>query len=319
MKLREIYEFAIVQGRAKDPRSAKEIDYLLKEEERRYQVLPAYAKEHFDSERLRNPYADTRVLQGNGEEDIQRVLVGIDIQPAELLLAEYLRHRGERIDLVIAHHPEGKARAKFFEVMDIQIDLLVKRGIPVTMAEGMLGPRKKEVFRRETGRNHFQEIDTARLLNIPLMCIHTPADNQVAAYLDEIFQQKAPSRLKEVLEILYAVPEYQIAAQNNDEPLILLGEPEKRAGRIFVDMTGGTEGSVEALERLAKAGVGTVICMHMSENHLKNAEKFYLNVVLAGHISSDTLGLNLLFDALEAQRGKLEYCEISGFRRVRRI
>ena len=34
--------------------------------------------------------------------------------------------------------------------------------------------------------------------------------------------------------------------------------------------------------------------MHISEEHRKEAEKSHLNVVVAGHISSDNLGLNLL-------------------------
>ena len=47
--------------------------------------------------------------------------------------------------------------------------------------------------------------------------------------------------------------------------------------------------------------------------------KHHLNIVLAGHISSDNLGLNLLFDKLEKKFvQKLEFVECSGFRRFRR-
>jgi hypothetical protein len=57
--------------------------------------------------------------------------------------------------------------------------------------------------------------------------------------------------------------------------------------------------------------------MHLSEEHLKNAKKANLNVVIAGHISSDVLGLNLLFDEVEKE-GKLEFVSVSGFERIRR-
>ncbi|MFH0806977.1 MAG: hypothetical protein V2A57_01005 [Elusimicrobiota bacterium] len=83
-------------------------------------------------------------------------------------------------------------------------------------------------------------------------------------------------------------------------------------------MTGGTEGSIEVFEKLATAGVGTIVGMHMSDEHYKNAEKFHINVVIAGHISSDTLGLNLLFDEVEKKFGKIEFFGCSGFTRIRR-
>jgi hypothetical protein len=40
-------------------------------------------------------------------------------------------------------------------------------------------------------------------------------------------------------------------------------------------------------------------------------------VVIAGHISSDTLGLNLLLDEIEKEE-KLKIINCSGFRRIRR-
>jgi len=86
---------------------------------------------------------------------------------------------------------------------------------------------------------------------------------------------------------------------------------------VFVDMTGGTSGSKDTLEKLSQSGVGTIVGMHMSEDHRKEAEKHHIHVVIAGHISSDTLGLNLLLDAMET-RGPLTVVECSGFKRIRR-
>ena len=40
--------------------------------------------------------------------------------------------------------------------------------------------------------------------------------------------------------------------------------------------------------------VGTVIGMHMREEHCKIAEQHHMNVVIAGHISSDSIGMNIL-------------------------
>ncbi len=83
-------------------------------------------------------------------------------------------------------------------------------------------------------------------------------------------------------------------------------------------MTGGTEGPKDVLEKLAAAGVGTIVGMHMSEDHLKAAKKCHLHVVIAGHIASDNLGMNLLLDSAEKKFGGIDVIEASGFRRFRR-
>ena len=48
-------------------------------------------------------------------------------------------------------------------------------------------------------------------------------------------------------------------------------------------------------------------------------QKFFrtIHVVIAAHISSDALGLNLLLDAVEKQ-GSFAIVECSGFKRIRR-
>ncbi|HHY39985.1 MAG TPA: NGG1p interacting factor NIF3, partial [Syntrophaceticus sp.] len=81
--------------------------------------------------------------------------------------------------------------------------------------------------------------------------------------------------------------------------------------------TGGTSGARESYEKLAAAGVGTIVGMHMSEDHRKEAEKHHINVVIAGHMASDSLGLNLFLDELE-QRG-VEIVPCSGLLRISRV
>lgn len=82
-------------------------------------------------------------------------------------------------------------------------------------------------------------------------------------------------------------------------------------------MTGGTEGAKDIFESLANSGVGTIVGMHLSDDHRKEAEKRHINVVIAGHISSDNLGMNLLFDEVQ-RKGKLNIIPCSGFWRFSR-
>ncbi|MGD8351919.1 MAG: NGG1p interacting factor NIF3, partial [Nitrospirota bacterium] len=62
----------------------------------------------------------------------------------------------------------------------------------------------------------------------------------------------------------------------------------------------------------------TIVGMHIGEDHRKEAEKHHVNVVIAGHISSDNLGVNLMLDELSRQE-PLRVYECSGFKRVSRL
>jgi hypothetical protein len=57
--------------------------------------------------------------------------------------------------------------------------------------------------------------------------------------------------------------------------------------------------------------------MHQSEEHRKEAEAANINVVIAGHMSSDSLGMNLFLDELEKQ--DIEVIPCSGLIRIKRI
>jgi hypothetical protein len=82
-------------------------------------------------------------------------------------------------------------------------------------------------------------------------------------------------------------------------------------------MTGGTEGSKDVFDKLYCAGVRTIVAMHLSEEHFKKVKDANLNVVIAGHISSDNLGLNLLLDRIEKVE-PLQFIGCSGFTRIKR-
>jgi hypothetical protein len=68
---------------------------------------------------------------------------------------------------------------------------------------------------------------------------------------------------------------------------------------------------------MANAGIGTVVGMHINEEHRKEAETANVNVVIAGHMSSDSLGVNLFLDELEKQG--IEIIPCSGLTRFSRV
>jgi len=317
MKFKTLYQEAVRIGIKNDLRGKNAVARILKESKKNYETLPDEEKEYFDLERLNNPYGDTRMLWGEEDVDVKNILIGIDMEGGEILLADRLRGKGTKVDLVLAHHPEGRALANLSQVMEIHTDVLCNIGVSESVAESLVSERIAEVERRLMPVNHLRSVDFARILDIPFMNIHTPADNCVNTYLDKMFKSKKPYLLKDVLDLLLKLKEYEQAARVNAGPKIIIGDKKSKAGKILVDMTGGTEGSKEMFSNLAARGVSTIVCMHLSEEHFKKAKEARVNAVIAGHIASDTLGLNLLLDEVE-QKGKLKFIECSGFRRTRR-
>jgi putative NIF3 family GTP cyclohydrolase 1 type 2 len=318
MKLKNLYKTVIETGIANDLRGRDDIKKLLAEEKEKYEKLEKDEREFYDRDRLFNPFSDTRILTGDSETEVKRIIVGIDMEVGEILLTYLLnKDKRKKIDLIISHHPEGYALSRLFDVMKLQTDLMALYGVTVSVAEKLMEKRISEVERRLMPINHNRAVDVARLLGLPMMSIHTAADNCVTNYLAKLFERKKPAKLKEVLKLLRAIPEYKKAAALQLPPKIVSGSEENRCGKIFVDMTGGTEGSKEVFEKFASSGVSTLVGMHISEEHLENAKKANLNVIIAGHISSDTLGLNLVLDEVE-KKEKLDFISVSGFERIRR-
>jgi len=308
LKIKDIYEYVIEQGIEKDPRSPEEVREALKAEKKKYDEMKDDEKKEYDIEKLTNPYSDTRILYGDPNTDVKRIMVGVDIEVGEVLLADRLGEKGRPVDLIMAHHPEGKALAELHDVMHLQEDIMARYGVPINVAESLMSSRISEVKRGLMPINHNRAVDAAKILDIPLICTHTVADNQVVAFLQDMFDQEKPRKVEDIIKLLKAIPEYAEATKNCAGPDVILGSKDRRAGKVFVDMTGGTSGSEKSYEKLSQAGIGTIVGMHMTDKHRKEAEKHHLNVVIAGHISSDSLGMNLLLDGIEQKNIEIIAC-----------
>ncbi|MCK5682820.1 NGG1p interacting factor NIF3, partial [bacterium] len=244
-------------------------------------------------------------------------LVGIDIKCGEILLAHHLRKKGTKVDLVLAHHPVGLAISKLYDVMNMQKDILFDLGVPINISQGITEEKIGEIERLIMPLNVNRDIDMAEILDIPYMCVHTPADNMVAEYLQDIFDKEKPETLSDITDILHEIPEFRYSTRKHMPPQLFVGNKKSKCGKVVVDMTGGTEGSDKAFRYLAHAGVGTIVGMHVSEKFRLAAKENYINVVIAGHIASDTLGMNLFLDEV-LKKVELDIIECSGFYRVDR-
>jgi putative NIF3 family GTP cyclohydrolase 1 type 2 len=317
LKLKDIYNSVVLEGIKRDPRAEKGIKSFLAKARKEYNALNINEKKLFDMEKLSNPYSDTRILFGNPQKQVKNILVGIDMEAQEVLLAEALKKRGRKIDLIMSHHPEGFALSALHGVMNIQLDILESVGVPRKKAKKLLDEKIEEVIRKMHPANVMRPIDAARLLGIPFICTHTVADNCVSAYLNSLICKNKPKTVQALIGLLEKEPEYKYAVSIGAGPRMISGKPANACGKVILEMTGGTGGSKKIFPELVKAGVKTIVSMHMSEENFKKAKKHKLNILIAGHIASDSLGMNLLLSKIDPY-GKLNIIPCSGFIRVKR-
>ena len=316
MKLQEIYDLAVKMGKEADPRGLEAVQKELEKAQKAFDKLDAEDKELFDKEALTNPYADTRILVGDAEREITKIFCGVDIESGEIAVADALNRRGAGIDLLLTHHPEGGALAALPEVMGMQSDYMASVGVRPNLAESLMDERIKEVNRTIGVTNHFRAVHSAQLLDFAFLCVHTPCDNLVNKYVSDFLAEQQPQTVNDLCKCLRQIPEYRFSALNHNPARIVNGSGSHSVGRIFVDFTGGTSGHKDNLKALAESGIGTVVDMHATEGMVTSAKEARLNLVIAGHIASDNVGLNLLLDRLEAAGMEIVPC--SGLIRVKR-
>lgn len=318
MKLEQVFKLAIEQGKKADPRGAKGVQKFLAQQKKQYEALEGQEKEWADESMLWNPYADSQLFYG-AEREVQSLLIGIDTETEDLVLADRLRERGQKIDAVMTHHPEGRALWDIDRVMPVQVDLLQAMGVPENRSEALLGPRREKIYRHLHARNVLRAVRAAELLDIPFCAVHNAADHLAAKHVRELVAKKEFDSLGEIVKALQEVPEYAHFAKQGNPPMIAQGSKSSRPGKVIIfGFNGGTNGPSEFIEEMSNAGVGTFLSMHISDDDRKLARKHHVNVIQCSHMASDSLGMNLIADALQKKDKKLKIVEASGFVRVKR-
>ncbi len=303
-------------GMEADPRGKKGVEAYLKRQNKDYDQLTPKKREHFDTETLTNPYSDTRILFGDPKKNVKKVLAGIDSNGAEVLLVDRLNQKGAGIDLLIGHHPAGHALASLHEVMDILVDIYSANGVDENVAYSLLQETMGLVKRKFGPINHSQAVDAARLLDVPLLALHTVWDNIGDNFMKNHILGREYGSLGDVLDAICEIPEFKEAIKGKNGPSIVSGSEKGRTGKIMVSFTGGTNPSKELYKALAEAGVGTLVEMHIPEESLQELKKEHINAIDVGHMAADSIGANLFLDELE-KRG-VAVVPASGLIRVKR-
>ena len=228
-------------------------------------------------------------------DNIRKVLFGIDASVPELLLAKQLSY-----DAVIAHHPAGGTAAiNFHQVFKRHIQQMVTAGVPVEEAEKTVKKKLEQLEVEVHTRNYAQAVDVAKLLKMPYMNIHTPLDEVGRKIMSEQINSRTrkDSKVQEVVSALKELTEFKNAVTKIK---IRLGKPETLAGKVVVSHGAGTNGGYEIAKTYFKHGVGTVVYIHISAGDLEKLKADGVgNLLVTGHIASDSVGINPLIKELE--------------------
>jgi putative NIF3 family GTP cyclohydrolase 1 type 2 len=231
-------------------------------------------------------------------DNIKRVFTGVDMDTAEILLAKQLN-----ADLVISHHPmAGRPRVNLHKVMVNQVNRMVEAGVPINKAQKALREKMDEIDRGLHSSNYDRAASAARLLGMPYMNIHTPADmmaqKTIQDHIDKRLGNNPKAKINDLLDCLNEFAEYRKTPAG---PVARVGGGDDYCGRIFVTMAGGTGGGISVYKAYFEAGIGTLVVMHAKEDVIKAVKEQNIgNIVVAGHMASDSIGMNQLLYELEA-------------------
>jgi putative NIF3 family GTP cyclohydrolase 1 type 2 len=231
--------------------------------------------------------------------DVRSVLFGIDIDATELLYAQQAGY-----DAVIAHHPLGEhARMDFARVVHRQVDMMVAEGIDRDVAEAAVAQRLDAVHRRDHMSNYNRLVDTARLIGMPLCNVHLACDIIGRQVIVDMLQARAgdATTMGDVVEWLLELPEMEAALTR---PEAWIGSPSQRLGRWVVAMAGGTNGGHPVFREYYRAGVDTVLAMHIAEDDLQKLRREApgnAGLLVTGHMATDSIGINRVIAGLEEQ------------------
>ncbi len=239
-------------------------------------------------------------------DNINRVIFSIDPDPSLFYLAKEMKY-----DLVISHHYTS-ACVDAWKVFLKHIDQMVQMGVPREEAEKAV--RDKLLALKVTGhaRNYDMVDSIARALKIPFMNIHNPLDEIGRRIMHETISERIRGKdnvtVKDIIDALYKLKEFREA---KTRIMLGVGREDNVVEKFVVSHGALTSGGYEVAKTYFKYGVDTVIYIHISPGDLLKLRKENMgNLIITGHIASDSVGINPFLDRLE--REGLEVLRLGG-------
>jgi len=223
-------------------------------------------------------------------DEVERILFGIDLRAPELILAS-----AKGYDCAISHHPVGgRSTLRFHEVLRRHVEQMVGAGVPRAVAEETMRDTVEERRVLDSMGNYDHDPSVAALLNIAYLNIHTPLDEigrrRMAEAADAMDER---ATVAELVDRFYGTfGEFRTAATEIE---VRVGKPENRIGRVVVSHAAGTNGGYPVAKAYFEHGIDTVIYIHCRPAEAKRLAADFgdaKNLVVTGHIASDSVGIN---------------------------
>jgi putative NIF3 family GTP cyclohydrolase 1 type 2 len=256
---------------------------------------------------MHHPPADSAIYVEGAA--LSKVMFGIDIGAAELLLARQLGCDG-----VIAHHPAGgSATLNFPEVLTRHVELMVEHGVSPTAARDAIQAMMTRALLRSQTANFDHVPSVARLLNMPFLNVHLALDEVGRRIMVETIERHVdslgrPASVQDAIDALFTLPEF---ANAPTRIMVPVGAVDRPLGRVAVVHGAGTNGGYSVARTYYDHGVDTVLYIHVApEDAQRLRSDTRGNLIVSGHISSDMVGINQFVAKLE-ERG-VEVVRMSG-------
>jgi putative NIF3 family GTP cyclohydrolase 1 type 2 len=226
--------------------------------------------------------------------NIRKVLIGIDIGTAELMLAKQLE-----CDAVIAHHPIGIAAVNFYKVSDRHVDYMVEHGVPKKIARSAVKKLKERIETRNHADIYSDVVGAAKALGMPLVNIHQPCDEYMRQVILRAIKAGPTEYVSDIVKSISNIPEFHHAVTKVRVPF---GNQKNKAGHWSLVVAAGTNGGFNIAKAYFQYGVSTVIYLHIDYSELVKMREENLkgNLIVMGHLGGDSIGLNGLAERLES-------------------
>ena len=306
MTFGELYDIAIRIGVEKDPRGKVGIDCHLAALKRLYDELTTTEQEAFDTERLTNPFGDTRIVVGNRDSEFDCILTGIHFGKPEVLLAGQLRLSGRR-RAIVSHHTSmfaARARASVEDTVSPMAHRLEMVGVDPTRAAQLAEDfwRQKEADYQSAVAD-ITTLQIAEGLAVPIISIHTPCD--LCHQEETIHAMTTSDTLGEAVSLLSNIREWAHSARIGQPIAILSGGRDTPVGKPFFSQAVGWRPPLGSgiWEAAIDAGADTLVVTEAPPDIVEYARSRGASVVSMPHDMTDVRGMRLLYDMVFEGKG----------------
>lgn len=231
---------------------------------------------------------------------LRRAVFAVDLDSGELALAKQ-----SGFDVAIAHHPcGGSTWAGFPKVLERHGPIMTGAGVPPAEARAAVEALQEEHGPRTHAMNYDRLPSVARLLELPFMNIHAPADEIGRQVMQRTIASGVgdAARVEAAARALEALPEF---ATTKHPIVVRMGREDAPLGRWVFVHGAGTNGGFPVAAALFRNGVDTVFYIHVDPGHLRRLKDEFgpqgKNLVVTGHMASDSVGINVVVRRLRAE------------------